>query len=253
MIRSGVPLIEPRLALPGVPEEPVNREWLYQRYVVDGLGTYAIAKLVKRDPKTVYRWLCVFDIPIRARKWENTPGRLPFHDRDWLVSEYIGQERSAQEIADEFRVTAANVYHFLRLHGIRRRTTTEARDAKHWSSPGDKNPMYGMTGDLNPNWKGGIAPERQTFYSSSVWKETETIVRERDDSTCQRCRLIHDGSARVFAVHHIVPFSFKPLRATLTNLVLLCSKCHSWVHSKANAHREFRRSVEGALADERRG
>ena len=42
-------------------------------------------------------------------------------------------------------------------------------------------------------------------------------------------------------VHHIVTFANKKLRADIDNLVLLCAKCHRFVHSKKNNNREYTR------------
>ena len=40
-------------------------------------------------------------------------------------------------------------------------------------------------------------------------------------------------------VHHIVSFAEEEYRVDPDNLVLLCVKCHRFVHSKKNIEREF--------------
>jgi hypothetical protein len=161
-----------------------------------------------------------------------------YWDRDWLYAEYIVKQRSAQEIADDFGCIANNIFYFLDKHQIPRRTIKEARAIKHWGLSGPDNGMYGLTGEKSPNWKGGRTPERQAFYSSREWAEACITVWKRDQATCQRCNK-KQGKNATFHIHHIAPFKVVELRAELTNLILLCRECHSWVHGKKNVNKEL--------------
>lgn len=163
----------------------------------------------------------------------------PFWSRDWLYHEYVELKKSSGEIAAEFNVTNAAIVFWLRKHGIPRRTTSQARSVKHWGVSGVNNPMFGKIGELNHNWKGGITPERQALYGSFEWRLVTDTVLERDNHTCQRCAKVINLKKTRFHIHHIVPFAVVELRLELTNLVLLCHKCHAWVHSKKNVQREF--------------
>lgn len=90
----------------------------------------------------------------------------------------------------------------------------------------------------NPNWRGGITPERQEFYSQSEWKNLcDEIYKERD-ATCQLCGIkkIH---GKTFHVHHIISFMQESHRMEKDNLVLLCKKCHNFVHSNKNTEKIF--------------
>lgn len=53
----------------------------------------------------------------------------PYWDRDWLLAEYVGKERSAVEIAAQFGITIGAVYQWLRRHEIPRRTVSQSRMA----------------------------------------------------------------------------------------------------------------------------
>ena len=114
----------------------------------------------------------------------------------------------------------------------------EIRAKKHWSLRGEANGMHGRTGDKNPRWKGGISPERQSLYSSSLWAEIIIKVWDRDDSKCQKCGH-EETETQKLHIHHIAPFTVKELRTDLDNLILLCSTCHGWVHSKNNTAKEY--------------
>lgn len=101
--------------------KPVSREWLVQKYTIDGLSTRKIASIVNRDPKTVYDWLISLGIEPRRRRWDISLGKYPFHEAHWLYEEYTVKGRSAQNIADEFNVSTSLIYYFLKRNAITRR------------------------------------------------------------------------------------------------------------------------------------
>ncbi len=218
--------------------KPISRERLFQLYAVDGMGTYQISQLVHRDPKRVFEWLRDFAIPTRKRQWEVTPGQKPYHDRGWLEQQYAHNGRSASDIANECNVTENNILFFLHKFGIRRREMDEIRALKYWGASGPSNPMYGVTGDRNPSWRGGITPERQAFYTSDEWRKASQSVWKRDQATCQRCGIRADLDVE-FHIHHIVSFANRALRAEPSNLILLCKLCHQFVHSSKNLEGQF--------------
>ncbi len=173
---------------------------------------------------------------IKGEHWR-TP--KPYWDRDWLISEYVAKGQSAAEIAVAQGCHENNILYFLHKFDIPTRDVSQVRAVKHWGASGPDNPMFGMTGELSPSWRGGICPERQHFYSSLEWKAVFAKAWLRYHSQCARCGK-RDSGPRSLHVHHIVPVTVKEKRAELDNLVLLCSGCHGFVHSKANVSRELR-------------
>ena len=91
--------------------------------------------------------------------------------------------------------------------------------------------------EKHPNWKGGVTSERFCFYAMGDWKNMAKFVRKRDKYICQNCDGEENGIP--FHVHHMVSFATKELRLNPDNLVLVCKKCHNWIHSKKNISREF--------------
>lgn len=158
----------------------------------------------------------------------------PYWNADWLRWEYLLKGRSSSEIAADYGITSAAIIYWLRKHDIPRRSTSETRRLKHWGASGKANSMYGMRGDKHPGWKGGCTPERQACYSSEEWHRASLIVRRRDKEICQRC-----GTTTALHIHHIVSFAVKELRTEPSNLILLCQKCHAWVHGPENTEREY--------------
>lgn len=224
-------------------QKPVSRDWLYQKYVVEKLGTYKIGELVKRNPKRVYEWLIDFGIPIRKRVWKNRPSGKPYQNESWLRKEYIEKEKSSGDIAKEHKVAAALIIFYLRKFQIPRRSTSETRSIKYWGLFGELNGMYGVRGEDSPNWKGGHTPERQAFYNSEEWAIASKAVWIRDKSICQRCGRKKKWKD-AFHIHHIISFAVEEFRADIDNLILFCAKCHRWVHGKENAEKLWIKEVQ---------
>ena len=173
------------------------------------------------------------------KKGEHWRPKKAHWNKEWMENEYITKQRSMSDIAEQMGVTENAIYYWARKHGIETRSMQEIRSIKHWGSAGEDNGMYGKRGEDSPNWKGGVTPERQAVYSSTEWKAAVKAVWKRDRAECQVC-----GSPKKrydnYHIHHIASFADAPeLRCDPNNLVLLCRKCHSWVHSKNNNERIF--------------
>ncbi|MFA5636654.1 MAG: HNH endonuclease signature motif containing protein [Anaerovoracaceae bacterium] len=176
------------------------------------------------------------------KKGEHWRDHKPYWDRAWLNAEYTDKRRSASEIAEEFGITDNAILYWLQKHGIATRDMATIREYRHWGVSGEQNGMYGCVGQDNPNWNGGCTPERQAFYSSQEWAKVCLAVWRRDNAQCVRCGKSAEDA--VLHVHHIVSFAVEALRAEPDNLILLCARCHRWVHSKRNRKGEYRKEVE---------
>lgn len=159
--------------------------------------------------------------------------RKPYWDKEWLYNEYCNRNKSANDIAKEQGITENGILFWLKKHNIKTRIMTEVRKIKKWGLSGKLNGMYNRRGKDNPRWRGGITPDRQSFYCSEEWVDVCKSVWKRDHAECQRCGVTGEH------IHHIVSFEVIELRAKLDNLVLLCKRCHNWVHSKKNIGGEF--------------
>jgi len=78
-------------------------------------------------------------------------------------------------------------------------------------------------GDKNWSWRGGISKLRNRQFSQVKHREWRKAVFERDDYTCQKCK-IRGGKLEA---HHIKPFAyFSDLRYEVDNGLTLCKSCH---------------------------
>lgn len=81
------------------------------------------------------------------------------------------------------------------------------------------------TGEDNFSWKGGY-----NEYYGDNWEEMRSKTRQRDDYTCQVCRIPESEYSRQLSVHHIFPvrkFDEPEEANNLLNLVTMCEGCHS--------------------------
>jgi hypothetical protein len=194
----------------------LDRDWLYQKYIVEDLSTYEIGAIVNRDPKRVYDKLRDFGIPTRPRGLNLANGDCYTMNPD-NPNPFKGKHHSKE---------------------TRKVLSEKASVPKPWLR-GANNGMYGKTGSDNPNYKDGSAPERQRLYSMGKGKDFLRAILKRDNYACQRCGASHKGG-RSLHVHHVKPWAGNPThRFDPTNVIVLCDKCHNWVHSKANVNLDY--------------
>jgi endogenous inhibitor of DNA gyrase (YacG/DUF329 family) len=193
-------------------QKPVSEKWLREKYIDEGLDCTQIGLLVKRDPKSVWNWLKDFGVPTRKRG--DNP-RVAF--KKGQRSAFAGRKHSAK--------TRRIISNQKKLAG----RCPALINGKHWMHVYNRKPA---------SWRGGVSPERQAFYSSREWKIVAPVIWARDRRTCQRCGKVHDRSES-FDIHHIVSFENKELRAEASNLILVCEKCHYWIHSRKNKNKLF--------------
>lgn len=89
-------------------------------------------------------------------------------------------------------------------------------------------------GNNNPNWKGGISPECMKIRCSEKYKQIKIFVLKRDNYKCQMplCK-----NNKKLEMHHIKKFSEYPdLRLDLSNLIILCKKCHSFIRRRESTY-----------------
>lgn len=201
-------------------QKPVTKEWLIDRYITDGMDCTQIAQLVNRNSKSVWNWLNGLGIATRCRGYGTSTTRF----KPGQISAFKGKR-----------------------HTLETRAVLSAIAIADGRVPFDPNvgpPLKGKRGADVPTWKGGVTPDRQSAYSTSEWKDAVKAVWRRDNATCQRCSARQaDDRDRQFDIHHIVSFACSELRSEVSNLVLLCERCHYWVHSSGNVSHLFTKEI----------
>ena len=102
---------------------------------------------------------------------------------------------------------------------------------------GKNNPFYGkhhppelmaqiaskITGELHPNWNGGIS----VFpYGVGFTRKFKRLIRERDGNKCQRCGKTRKQNWRALEIHHI---DSNKTNNNPDNLITVCSNCNVWL------------------------
>jgi hypothetical protein len=191
---------------------------LRDQYEVQRRDCVQIGRDLKCDPKTAWQWIRDAGIETRKRGFGH-PENLFTKGQH---SAFAGRKHSTESLKKIEQATRA------------RGGVPYLKDGVHW--------LKGQSGAVNPHWKGGITPQRQTFYRSPEWKACVRAVWKRDDARCQRCGLDYrtvNRKIRRFDLHHVDSFVIVERRSNLDNVVLLCESCHDWVHSRENTAKLF--------------
>ena len=193
-----------------------NKDWLKAKYIDDKLNCTDIGKLANRDPKTIWSWLKRFDIPTRSRGAESSPGTFKKGHKKGVGR--VHTEKTKRKIREKC---------------IERGSVPYLVNGEHW--------LKNKESKDHLNWLGGLTPERQSVYSSKKWVNAVKAVWKRDNAICQNCGKHHNTEQNRgnFHIHHIITFQNRSTRTKVDNLVLLCKKCHKWVHSKNNINNKF--------------
>jgi hypothetical protein len=198
-------------------EKPFKKEWLWEKYITEKLDCVKIGIIVHRDPKTIWSWLKYYDIPTRHRGGLTSPNCF----KKGQVNLFLGKHHT-EETKKRLRQIAL-------------------KDGRVPYNPKIGSYMKGRKGPLSTNWKGGITPERQSFYQSQEWRNSVKLVWARAEAKCERCGIHHNTSKSrgTFHIHHIISFMVKEQRTNINNLILLCKNCHRYVHSNKNENKEL--------------
>lgn len=194
----------------------MDKQYLIDEYITKKRTCNDIAKDVNKDPKTIWSWLKKYNIPTRKRGGESSSGSFKKGSNLWVGKKHTDETK--QKIR-EARLKDGHVPYL--------------KNGEHW--------LKTVSTNKHPNYKNGLSPERQSFYSSLEWIELVKKIWSRDNAICQNCGKHHNTESNRgnFHIHHIVSFQVKEKRLDLDNLVLLCKECHRWVHSKNNINNKF--------------
>jgi len=101
-----------------------DEAWLREQYVVEGRSTTDIAEECDVTATTISDWLHRHDIGTRSqREAQQSDGK--YANRKWLSEQYVGKERSMEDIASSCGVSRATILKYLRRFGIKTRTAVE--------------------------------------------------------------------------------------------------------------------------------
>jgi len=112
-----------------------------------------------------------------------------------------------------------------------KKKNAEAHKGKHCSDETKNKLRIKLSGENNPNWKGGIESIHHKVRTSNEYKRWRELIFQRDNYTCQLCNS-RNGNIEA---HHILSFmKYKQFRLDLRNGATLCKTCHKLLHKSYN-------------------
>ena len=101
-----------------------NREWLYQKYIIEELSTIKIAKLCKCSKTTIINQIKYFNILIRSHseavlsRYKKILGNTKYRNESWLKGKYLKEKLSTTQIGKLCRVSNRTILDWLYKSGI---------------------------------------------------------------------------------------------------------------------------------------
>lgn len=185
------------------------KELLYDIYVTQKKSTVEIAALLNCSHASVWQWLNRHNIPTRSVR-ESRLSSQELTDPLWLKNEYVINEKTTEEIADDLGCAPQTVLNWLNAHNIDRINAHPC-------------------GPNSSAWRGGVSFEP---YCPKFNEKRKEKVRDNFNRRCAICGCPENG--KKLSVHHI---DYNKMQGCTHgwNLVPLCPNCHS----KTNSNRWF--------------
>jgi len=104
-----------------------NKNWLYQKYAVENVSMYRLAKIQNISISVIRHYLKKFNIKIRNREQSINPNIKPFYrDKSWLFDQYINEGKPISEIAEICNVTDMPIFNYLKKFNIKIRSQLQS-------------------------------------------------------------------------------------------------------------------------------
>lgn len=163
------------------------------------------------------------------------------NDKEWLENEY--KTKTYAQIASEIGSGETAVYNAIKRHGIKSRSRSERLRGRKFTYNHRKRLSEAkkgtLTGEDNPNWKGGVTKERWMARHTNDAANWKAEVLRRAGDKCAKCGRVKGERCKCckmaipFYIHHIKSFSEHPeLRYDPDNGEVLCHYCHVEEHKK---------------------
>lgn len=230
-----------------------DREWLYQKYWIEKLNPYQIAKLCKANHKTIRVWLKKLNISIRSisEATKISMNNPDIKKKVSIASKKMWNKSGFKERRHKAMLGSIPWNKDLKKEDdirVEKNVNSLLEGRRNWikngGEPWNKNKKFPqVAGVNNHNWKGGITPLIIKIRSYKKYDEWRKKIYERDDFICQMCG---DNRGHNLQAHHKKSFAeiiqendIKNFNESLKckelwsidNGVTLCKDCHKKIHS----------------------
>lgn len=212
----------------------ISRDWLYNRYVVEKMSCSDIGKIIGCSSSVIKFCLHKHGIHTRSPSDAKLPKKLianpddTFRNREWLMKEYVEEQKSTYEISKSVGCTYMTIYNWLKKFKIPTRGVEENGS---------------LCGELHPQWKGGISFEP---YCPKFNKEFRERVRSLFEYTCIICGKRESELKQKLCVHHVEYNKQACCDGKPVHFAALCRSCHT----KTNKDRDRWEDIFHRIIDE---
>jgi len=206
-----------------------NRNWLYQRYIIERKSMTMIAEICNCCISTICEWLKRFDIKVRT------------------TGEVLKGRALSKKHKENLSIAGKKFYK--KNPGFRsgenspmfgKTPSEETREKMSEAKLGEANPKFWLgkkrpdlaekfKGSGNPCWKEDKSNE---LYNSKFNYELKLKIRKRDEFACQMLGCGIREAERAHDIHHI---DYNKKNDSWDNLITLCGGCHN----KTGANRDY--------------
>lgn len=157
---------------PTVDKNLINdRDWLFDKYVIQKCGTPTIARMLACKASDVIKQLYNFDIPLRSIK-EASKLKTKRPNKDWLIEHYVNLKWSITKCAVEFNTGFQAIYSALVEFDIPTRSASEQH-------VGELNEFYGKEHDQDII---AYCTEMGTKHGSAYWSTGDIKAKSEQAS-----------------------------------------------------------------------
>lgn len=110
-----------------VPYQLMNKDWLYDQYMVQRNSTTVIGKFLGCSSTCISRYLKNYDIKILSNSERKLPNNIfiKISDATWLYDQYVNKKKSCVDIGNELGCSDITINNYLKLANIQIRNTLE--------------------------------------------------------------------------------------------------------------------------------
>ena len=218
----------------------IDRNRLFELYTTERNSITKIAEIFKTNPETIRRRLHEFVIPVRGK---GEAKRRSDVTKEILEQKYMIERKSLEQIGKDFGVSQTLIHNRLHGYGIAARYKGEAIKGRKFTIDHkiklSKSKLGKLRGELNNNWRGGIARENLIARNSREYKTFRKAILRFHGEKCNKCgkELLIPcpccGHIPDRHVHHIKSFATCiEGRFDFNNVIVLCHPCHLSQHTK---------------------
>lgn len=130
------------------PEVWMNKEWFYQKYVVEGIGTNVLARMINRAKETTFGHIRRYGFKPKPLN-ERCKSKNPCCTYQWLYEHYEIYNFSIRKCAKLANVCESTIVNWLACHKIYIKSLSEAYSGEHGSGFGRQSNLHDYRKPVN--------------------------------------------------------------------------------------------------------